>query len=60
MSSPANADRPSQIVANRRREYRIAAVDGILNVAQDMSEADLMAPPETVLQRRQSRQRPPA
>jgi hypothetical protein len=41
-SSPADADRPAQQLAQPGREHRIAAVDGILHVAQNMGEADLV------------------
>ena len=41
-SSLADADRPAQVVADFGGEGGIPAVDGILNIAQDMREADLM------------------
>lgn len=41
-SSLADADGPSQMIADFGGEERIASVDGVLHVAQHMSEADLM------------------
>lgn len=38
----SDADSPEQQVAQFRREDRIAAVDGVLDIAQHMGEADLM------------------
>ncbi len=43
VSSPPDAERPAQQLAEPRREDGIAAVDGVLDVAQEMGEADLMA-----------------
>ena len=48
-SSLAHSDRPSQVVADFRREDRVAAVDGVLHIAQDVSQADLMASPQFLL-----------
>lgn len=48
-SSLAHADRPSQVIADLRGEDRVAAVDGVLHVAQDMSQADLMAAAQLLL-----------
>lgn len=41
-SAAADPDRPAQHFAQARREHRIAAIDGVLDVAQHMGEADLM------------------
>ena len=38
----ADADRPAQEIADLRSEPLVAAVDGVLDVAQDMGQADLM------------------
>jgi hypothetical protein len=40
-SSFADLDRPAQMVADFRGGDRVAVVDGILHIAQDMGEADL-------------------
>ena len=48
-SSLAHPDRPSQMVADFRREDRIAAVDGVLHVAQNVGNADLVIAAELLL-----------
>ena len=42
VSSPSDADRPAQQLAQPRREDGITAVDGVLDVAQEMGETGLM------------------
>ncbi len=50
-SSLADADGPTQMVADLRGEGPITAVDGILNVAQDVGEADLVLLAQFLLSR---------
>lgn len=38
----ADADGPAQMIADLGSDDGVAAVDGVLDVAQDMGEADLM------------------
>ena len=42
VSSPADADGPSQQISDLWGDDRIAAINRILDIAQDMGEADLM------------------
>lgn len=50
-SSLADPDGPSQVVADFWRDHRIAAVDGVLHVAQNMGETDLMDAGQILLPR---------
>src|SRR3712207_7659037 len=42
--SLADADGPAQVVTDLRRDHGVAAVDGVLHVAQHVGQADLMDP----------------
>ena len=41
-SPPTDSNGPAQQAAERRRELRLTGIDGVLDIAQDMGEADLM------------------
>ncbi|CCG42838.1 hypothetical protein PHAMO_490001 [Magnetospirillum molischianum DSM 120] len=48
-SSFADTDCPTEMITNFRGEDGVAAIDGVLDVAQDMGETDLMGQGEILL-----------
>lgn len=48
-SSLADTDGPAQVITEFRRHHAVAAVDGVLNVAQDVGQADLVHLPQLLL-----------